>query len=202
MALETAKRPALEKPSRKASQVWKTLSDSLRPKTKSTDDIILQLQKCFLKELGPDQAQKLLKSADCSLFEEKAEFDDFGYKRILIEENEKFNLVLMCWPEGSATSIHDHTGSECIMKCLAGKIRETRYKWPVKKRQSLEKICEEDLKKNEVSGINDEEGLHLIENPSTAERAISLHLYYPPLSECLVFDEYTGKARRIRLKLS
>jgi len=47
------------------------------------------------------------------------------------------------------------------------------------------KICEEDLKKNEVSGINDEEGLHLIENPSTAERAISLHLYYPPLSECL-----------------
>jgi len=76
--------------------------------------------RCFLKELGPDQAQKLLKSADCSLFEEKAEFDDFGYKRILIEENEKFNLVLMCWPEGSATSIHDHTGSECIMKCLAG----------------------------------------------------------------------------------
>jgi len=116
------------------------IQDSLRPKTKSTDDIILQLQKCFLKELGPDQAQKLLKSADCSLFEEKAEFDDFGYKRILIEENEKFNLVLMCWPEGSATSIHDHTGSECIMKCLAGKIRETRYKWPVKKRQSLEKI--------------------------------------------------------------
>ena len=68
---------------------------------------------------------------------------------------------------------------------ILGKIRETRYKWPEKKRQKLEKICEEDLKKNEVSGINDEAGLHLIENPSTAERAISLHLYYPPLSECL-----------------
>ena len=76
--------------------------------------------RCFLKDLDPEKAQKLLKSADCSVFQEKAEFDDFGYKRILLEENEKFNLVLMCWPEGSATSIHDHTGSECIMKCLAG----------------------------------------------------------------------------------
>ena len=43
------------------------------------------------------------------------------YTRNLVGENDQFNLILLCWSEGNASSIHDHTGSECIMKCLQGK---------------------------------------------------------------------------------
>ena len=44
----------------------------------------------------------------------------FRYTRNLISTTDKFNLILLCWSEGNASSIHDHTDSECIMKALKG----------------------------------------------------------------------------------
>ena len=55
----------------------------------------------------------------------------FRYTRNLVEEVEgKFSLILLCWPPGSSSSIHDHPNSDCIMKCLRNQITETRYDWP------------------------------------------------------------------------
>ena len=44
----------------------------------------------------------------------------FRYTRNLISTIDKFNLILLCWSEGNASSIHDHIDSECIMKAIKG----------------------------------------------------------------------------------
>ena len=62
----------------------------------------------------------------------------FSYTRNLIEEVEgKYSLILICWPEGNASSIHDHPNSDCIMKCMKNQIKETRFDWPEKKRVKM-----------------------------------------------------------------
>ena len=40
--------------------------------------------------------------------------------------NSKFNLILMCWPEGISSTIHDHQDSHCFMRILEGEAKETR----------------------------------------------------------------------------
>ena len=58
----------------------------------------------------------------------------FRYTRNLVEEIEgKYSLILLCWPESNASAIHDHPNSDCIMKCLSGTVKETRFSWPEKK---------------------------------------------------------------------
>jgi len=133
---------------------------------------------------------------------DEATWNPYRYTRNEIHSTAKYNIILMCWSEGNATSIHDHTGSECIMKCVAGNIRESRFKWPERRKTKLEVISTIDAVDGDVVSINDEEGLHRIENLSDCEKAMSLHFYYPPITECLIFDEETGKARRVSLKHS
>ena len=41
--------------------------------------------------------------------------------------------------------------------------------------------------------ISDSIGLHRVENPSTVNPAVSLHLYSPPFSSCSVFNKQTGQ---------
>ena len=47
--------------------------------------------------------------------------------------------------------------------------------------------------------LSDDLGLHRVENPSSSEGAVTLHFYFPCIHECLVFDEETGKARRVKM---
>ncbi|KAJ1953137.1 hypothetical protein GGI12_006078, partial [Dipsacomyces acuminosporus] len=47
---------------------------------------------------------------------------------------------------------------------------------------------------NSVAYMHDKIGLHRIGNPSTAAKAVSLHLYSPPYNMCKTFDQTTGAA--------
>jgi len=123
-----------------------------------------------------------------------ANFKPNKYTRNLVDSgNGKFNLLLLCWAEGQGSSIHDHTNSHCIMKCLQGKLRETKYAWPEEKDQPMKVISDGDLNLNEITYINDSLGLHRVENPSHTDEAVTLHLYTPPYVHCHTYDERTGR---------
>merc|ERR1712183_1222324 len=49
------------------------------------------------------------------------------YARNLVEANEHFELIVICWKDGQKSPIHNHAGSSCWMGCLEGKIEETYY---------------------------------------------------------------------------
>lgn len=127
------------------------------------------------------------------------------------EGNGKFNLILLCWGEGHASPVHDHADSHCFMKMLQGELCEIRYEWPSKidenannSEKAEENMDESELKEksrtilelNGVYYINDNLGLHRVENPSHVNTSVSLHLYCPPFNSCQVFNKQTGKSTK------
>ena len=46
---------------------------------------------------------------------------------------------------------------------------------------------------------SDDMGLHRVENPSLTDKMATLHFYWPPIKECLIFDEDTSKARKVKM---
>ena len=111
--------------------------------------------------------------------------------------------------------IHNHSGSECFMKVLEGKLLESRYYMPnttentaqlnsIENNNNNNPSCETTPKtcyltvkeKNcltagSIAYINDTIGLHKVEN-IYSEPAITLHLYMPPYDSCSCFSEETG----------
>jgi len=127
-------------------------------------------------------------------------FQPNKYTRNLVDAgNGKFNLMILCWAESQGSSIHNHTNSHCFMKCIQGKLIETKYAWPTddeneNHEEPMHMISRTELKEGEVTYINDSIGLHRVENPSHTDTAITLHLYVPPYDHCNVYDERTGHA--------
>ncbi|KAL2719594.1 cysteine dioxygenase type 1 [Vespula squamosa] len=152
-----------------------------------------------------DHVQDLMESYKSNPLEWKkyAKFDRYRYTRNLVDEgNGRFNLMVLCWGEGHGSAIHDHANAHCVMKVLQGELCETRYEWPsILENNDTMKESENELKElerntlglNEICYINDSLGLHRVENPSTVNPAVSLHLYSPPFSTCSVFNKQTGR---------
>ncbi|XP_072379438.1 cysteine dioxygenase type 1 isoform X1 [Diabrotica undecimpunctata] len=115
------------------------------------------------------------------------------YTRNLVDAgNGKYNLMAVCWGEGHGSAIHDHANSHCFMKMLQGSLEEIRFAWPKTQGEQLREIGRTRLEVNDCAYINDSIGLHRVENVSSVDTAISLHLYCPPYSKCQVFNQNTG----------
>lgn len=109
-----------------------------------------------------------------------------SYTRNCIFENEKFELILICWQKGQSTLIHDHGGEECWVKVVKGSFKETIYN--LNKNNKLTKVKALVSNVNEVTYMIDFMGYHRLENLSD-KNSISLHLYAKPIKICKVFDE-------------
>ncbi|CAG0887529.1 unnamed protein product [Cyprideis torosa] len=169
----------------------------------SFEELIEKLHEIFESDhVNIEEVQQLMESYESNPLDWKkfAKFDSFRYTRNLVDEgNGKFNLMLLCWNEGHASSIHDHANSHCFMKMLSGGLREIRFSWPDRNEDSsndhsMTRIAENLLKTNQVCYIHDKLGLHRVENVSDKDPAVSLHLYCPPFDQCNTFDEKTGKS--------
>ncbi|EDW08441.1 cysteine dioxygenase type 1 isoform X2 [Drosophila mojavensis] len=136
-----------------------------------------------------------------------AKFDRYTYTRNLVDAgNGKFNLLILCWGEGHSSSVHDHADSHCFMKMLKGELREKRYRYPNRggdeeqqqqqqqqdhqhiNDHELVEIGDKPIPVNDVAYINDNLGLHRVENPSHTDTSVSLHLYCPPFDMCNIFQ--------------
>ena len=89
-----------------------------------------------LSKESVDKLQTLLLSYKSN----KEDWDQFvhwqshKYTRNLVDcGNGHFNLIVICWPKGIVSAIHDHPNSHCIVKVLDGSMIETRYDWPANK---------------------------------------------------------------------
>ncbi len=108
------------------------------------------------------------------------------YTRNCLVENEKFELILLCWEEGQITPIHNHGGEECWVKIIDGEFREKIY--TTNQAGQLYMVNTINSKTNDVTYMIDFMGYHSIENLS-AQRGLSLHLYAKPIRSCRIFDE-------------
>lgn len=129
------------------------------------------------------------------------------YTRNLILGNENMDVILMCWPSGSVSTIHDHDQSSCWVMMVEGSVNEVQYAMPQVDRKFIEtewanptgatgrcgKLKVINVATLEAGGItatyaNNDIGLHRIENRSP-HPAYTLHVYAPPLTKMKIFKE-------------
>jgi len=116
-------------------------------------------------------------------------FRETFYTRNLICRTEDFELLALCWEPGQITPIHDHADSEGWMYGLAGEVEEVRYRCetPEGGPARVTRIEDGRVGVGKVAHINDDIAWHTVGNP-TGERAVSLHLYSPPIDSCRWYD--------------
>ena len=117
------------------------------------------------------------------------------------------DCILMCWPAGSRSTIHDHDRSSCWVVVVEGEVHEVQYQQPRldKKFLEMEKInpCEAkgscgklkviSTAKLATGGVqntyaNNDIGIHKVEN-RTDKLACTLHVYAPPLKKMRIYNE-------------
>ncbi|CAB3400936.1 unnamed protein product [Caenorhabditis bovis] len=169
----------------------------------SLTEVIQKIREIFEQDnIDIDVVMKLLESykSNPAEWRKYAIFDEHKYTRNLVDTgNDKYNLMILCWGPGMASSIHDHTDAHCFVKMLEGTLTETKYAWPEEEGQHMRTIEENDYETNGVSYMSDKLGLHRMENKSHSDGAVSLHLYIPPYFECNSFDERTGHRMKCKV---
>ncbi|KAG9511113.1 tRNA pseudouridine(38/39) synthase, partial [Fragariocoptes setiger] len=153
------------------------------------DDLLAEIRSIFQEDrVDIDYLKKLLTSYKSNPQDWKkfAHYDRFRYTRNLVEDHEKYNIMILNW-------------------VIDGTLKETQFAWPEKINKDEDEVeemkltSENNLSTNEVTYINDQVGLHRVENPSHMETAASLHIYIPPYRTCNTFDQRTGHAREVKV---
>lgn len=126
-------------------------------------------------------------------------FCEHFYARNLVEVNDLFELIVICWKAGQTSPIHNHAGQHCWMAVVEGTIEETHYRAPVKgAREPLEPLSVQTFPVGSVGYIDDSIALHGI-RPAADRPAVSLHLYSRPILTCNIYDPETGEVRPKRV---
>ncbi|MDZ4773360.1 MAG: cysteine dioxygenase family protein [Planctomycetota bacterium] len=134
--------------------------------------------------------QEYARSKQC--WKDFALFAPSVYTRNLIERNEWFELLLLCWDAGQSSPIHNHAGQNCWMAVLEGEIEEVQFDCPkTDARCELVQRGTKTYVPGKVGFINDDIALHLV-RPKHGRRGVSLHLYSRPIETCQLYDEATG----------
>lgn len=109
-------------------------------------------------------------------------WSDETYQRVCLNHNSECELILLCWNVGQGTPIHDHDGKKGWVHIVKGTFEEELYSTNLPKK--LTKIHQ--LKTGDSSFLTDDIASHRLVNTS-GEKAISLHLYSKPVSQCHTF---------------
>jgi cysteine dioxygenase len=138
------------------------------------------------------QYDEIIRSARLPIdaFESCCSWSDASYTRNCIVENEKFELILLCWEPKQMTPIHDHGGEECWVKVVEGEFKEVIYNKD--KDEELTVVKSGVAKLSDVTYMKDFMGFHSLENLSN-KRSMTLHLYAKPIRKCNIFDENLNK---------
>ena len=131
---------------------------------------------------------KILSALDLShnYFDTYSSWSKEKYTRTCLYNDERYELILLCWEVGVKTPIHCHGGEECWVRVVKGELKEVFYENSIKNFNETAIKCHY-LKADGLSYISDFIGLHSLENRSN-QRSLSLHLYAKPIKTCRYYD--------------
>ncbi|GBG30791.1 Cysteine dioxygenase 1 [Hondaea fermentalgiana] len=113
-------------------------------------------------------------------------FDAYRYTRSLVALEADFSLMVLCWNTGQGTPIHTHGTKVCSwVKVLRGSIVLKRYSGT-----SANPKLDQTLTFSEGDNIdcNLFKGMHMLQNESENDPAVTLHLYSPPFVQMAYLD--------------
>ncbi len=151
--------------------------EALLEALKNSDDLSIESLERILQENLPLREDILAVS--------KAEMP---YGRSMLHLDDKFEVIIGCWPKGGWCDAHDHGDAVGIVYAYGGEIEHFRYELHD---GFLDLVEHQTMKLNEAFRL--EQGLiHSLVNVSSDEPYIGLHIYSPPTSDVRVFDLKTG----------
>ncbi len=104
-----------------------------------------------------------------------------SYNRATVVAREHYELLVMTWLPGQASSPHDHAGSICVMQVVAGAATEAAYR--VSGDGYVDLDHEAAVRAGDVTSGQDA-GVHSVRNASTSgELLVTVHIYSPPLRD-------------------
>jgi predicted metal-dependent enzyme (double-stranded beta helix superfamily) len=109
-------------------------------------------------------------------------FDSTRYMRHPILLHGDWEVMLIAWESGQITPIHDHRGVMGGMVVLSGSLAEERFTTPGNRPELADDRTRPEGDLSEIGPTV----LHRL-TPRTA-RAVSLHIYRPPLREMGIWD--------------
>ncbi|MEM6799726.1 MAG: cysteine dioxygenase family protein, partial [Planctomycetota bacterium] len=113
-------------------------------------------------------------------------FNPARYVRNLLYEGHGYHALVLCWRSGQRSPIHDHRGSGCAVKVLAGQAIETSFRRapngmvvPTGSRTLLEG----------ESCYSEDADMHQVSNLQAGNAdLVTLHVYAPPLLNMSIYD--------------
>ncbi len=113
-------------------------------------------------------------------------FSEHNYTRMLLTVNEHFSLVLICWNPRQGCPVHAHNHApqnHMFLKVVIGALQLCRFSDAAGKQVVTDAVYEPESPCLAMS--NKDLGYHTTRNASSELCALSLHLYTPPMLECV-----------------
>jgi len=139
--------------------------------------------------VGPERptparlARRLAPEADRYL--ERVQFDPGHYVRHPVLLWEDWEVMVIGWEAGQITPIHDHRGVLGGMAILSGTVVEERFTVP----KELPELADSRVR---PEGDLSETGPTVLHRLIPRSRAVSLHIYRPPLRTMGIWDPREG----------
>jgi predicted metal-dependent enzyme (double-stranded beta helix superfamily) len=142
-------------------------------------------------------------------------FSDDHYARNLVCRTPAFELLVLCWNPGQASTIHDHAGSLNVTRLYLGELTSRTFRRRdggrgVTKvgaaasgelpRGPVELIDEQVLGGGGAATVDRGE-IHQLANQSEAG-LVTVHLYAPPLTDIVVYSQTEAHTEVQRLRYS
>jgi hypothetical protein len=113
---------------------------------------------------------------------------ELPYGRTMLYLDDHLEVIIGCWPRGGWCETHDHGPAVGVVYAYEGEIEHFRYELH---QNSLDLVEHHTMRKFESFRL--EPGLiHSLQNISSDEPYVGLHIYAPPTSNVRVFDLKTG----------
>jgi predicted metal-dependent enzyme (double-stranded beta helix superfamily) len=123
--------------------------------------------------------ESLRKIIDTIDYKDQISFSNEKYTKIVLEQNEKYEVYLICWRNGQTTNIHDHPEGGCLMKLVSGTLLEENY------RANGEFLYPRTYIPNMYAFKCGKNVVHRI---TAMEESISLHVYFPPNYNATIYE--------------
>ncbi len=171
------------------------------------DDVRRILQGMSAAELSPDGVRQRLEGIAVSAdsLRPYVHFRKGRYTRNLVHRDERFELLALCWDEGTCSPIHNHSGQDCWFLVHEGRFCFEGYRIVEGGTEPGHARLEQDESTHRVGrGALDHRGpdhdVHRVIVSKGSVPAVSLHVYAKPFDECLVYDLKSHRCQRLRLQ--
>lgn len=114
--------------------------------------------------------------------------EELPYGRTMLYLDDRLEVIIGCWPRGGWCDVHDHGAAEGIVVSYNGEIEHFSY---VFNNGLLDLIEHQTMRENELMHL-DIGMIHSLQNISSDEPYIGLHIYSPPTSDVRIFDVKSG----------